>query len=477
MNILSNFQKINDNLWEIPKSYRSDMLVPARVYASQNMLTAVSKEKAIEQLINMTTLPGIVKYALAMPDIHQGYGFPIGGVAAFDLENGIVSPGGVGYDINCGVRLLASPLHGSDLKNHIEKLVNQLYHSIPSGVGSSGNIILTTQELDAVLNTGISWATKNGLALPDDALYTEENGHFKIAYEKYVSLIAKQRGIDQLGTLGAGNHFLEIQEVVEIYDESIAKIFGLFRGQITIMIHTGSRGLGHQVCTDYVNIFNKNNVKFNISLVDRELACAPFNSQEGHDYFHAMAAAANFAWTNRQAITDAARNVWVHMFGGDKHQLRLVYDVAHNTAKIENHFGKNLIVHRKGATRAFGPKHQEIPEVYQTAGQPVFIPGSMGTCSYVLAGTQEAMQHSFGSTCHGAGRSMSRIKSKKSTKLNKLLEDLKQQNIIVCSGSIRGLLEEAPKSYKDVNDVVEVVTAEKIGKKVAKLKPIGVVKG
>ncbi len=473
MNTLSDLRKINNNLWEIPKSYRSDMQVPARVYANQNMLTATLEEKAIEQLINMTTLPGIVKYALAMPDIHQGYGFPIGGVAAFDLEHGIISPGGVGYDINCGVRLLASPLHASDFKKHGEKLITQIYHNIPSGIGSSGNTILTSNELDLILNTGVSWAIKNGLALTEDALHTEENGHFKVADEKCVSPRAKKRGVDQLGTLGAGNHFIEIQEVVEIYDNVFAKAFGLFKGQITIMIHTGSRGLGHQVCTDYVKLFNKNSSQ----LIDRELVYAPFNSKEGQDYFHAMAAAANFAWTNRQTITDAIRKVWIHTFGDNKNQLRLVYDVAHNIAKVEQHFNRKLIVHRKGATRAFGPQHPEIPKAYQTTGQPIFIPGSMGTYSYVLAGTPEAMQYTFGSTCHGAGRKMSRIKSKKSINLNTLLENLKQQNITVRSGSISGLLEEAPEAYKDVNEVVEVVAAENIGKKVAKLKPIGVIKG
>lgn len=473
---LSDFQKISDTLWEIPKSYRSDMQVPARIYANQKMLTSILEEKAIEQLINVSTLPGIVQYALAMPDIHQGYGFPIGGVAAMDQKNGgVISPGGIGYDINCGVRLLISPFNIKDIKTSIAKLASQVYRAVPSGVGSSGNITLSPRELDVVLNTGVSWALKKGMALDDDLLCIEENGHYKVADANCVSTLAKERGVDQLGTLGAGNHFLEIQEVTEIFDKEIAKVFGLFSGQVTVMIHTGSRGLGHQVCTDYVNLFNS--AKFKINVVDRELACVPFDSQEGQKYFQAMAAAANFAWTNRQIITDLIREVWVHIFGGNKEQLQLLYDVAHNIAKIEKYFNKKLIIHRKGATRAFGPKHPELPQKYQATGQPILIPGSMGSCSYVLAGTHEAMQHTFGSACHGAGRAMSRAKSKRTVKLNKLLENLKQQDIIVNAGSMRGLLEEAPEAYKDVNDVVGVVVAENIGKKVAKLKPLGVIKG
>jgi len=473
---LADFHKISDTLWEIPQSYRPDMQVPARIYANQKMLTSIMAEKAIEQLVNVTTLPGIVKYALAMPDIHQGYGFPIGGVAAMDQKNnGVISPGGIGYDINCGVRLLASSFHVKDIKSSITKLTDQIYRSVPSGVGSSGNISLSHRELDTILNTGVSWAIKKGMALSDDLLYTEENGHYKTANADCVSPTAKERGIDQLGTLGAGNHFLEIQEVSEIYDEAISEVFGFFPGQVTIMIHTGSRGLGHQVCTDYVKLFNS--TKLMTNLVDRELAYAPFDSQEGQSYFQAMAAAANFAWTNRQIITDLIRNVWVHIFGGDKEQLRLIYDVAHNIAKIEKYFNKKLIVHRKGATRAFGPKHPELPQKYQTSGQPILIPGSMGSFSYVLAGTHESMQHTFGSTCHGAGRTMSRAKSKKSINLNTLLKNLKQQDIVVNTGSMRGLLEEAPEAYKDINDVVGVVVAENIGKKVAKLKPLGVIKG
>ncbi len=473
---LKQFRKIDDNLWEIPTSYRSDMRVPARIYASLAMLTSILEEKAIEQLINVTTLPGIVKYALAMPDIHQGYGFPIGGVAATDINNGgVISPGGIGYDINCGVRLLASTFHVNDIKTSITKLVNHMYSVTPSGVGSSGTIILSPYEFDRVLNTGVSWALSKGLASADDRMCMEENGHFKVADAKSVSAMAKERGIDQLGTLGSGNHFLELQKVAEIYDEEIAKSFGLFLGQVTIMIHTGSRGLGHQVCTDYVSLFNNSKVK--IPLADRELASVPFNSDEGQNYFQAMAAAANFAWVNRQVITDKVRGVWANIFGGDKEQLRLVYDVAHNIAKIEKYFNKKLVVHRKGATRAFGPGHPELPPKYQAIGQPIFIPGSMGTSSYVLAGTKDAMQHTFGSACHGAGRRMSRIKSKKSTKLSTLLADLKQKNIVVHSDNMRGLLEEAPAAYKNIEDVVGVVAAENIGKKVARLVPIGVIKG
>lgn len=473
---LAQIQKISDNLWEIPQSYRADMLVPARIYTTQEMLVSALQERAVTQLINVTTLPGIVKYALAMPDIHQGYGFPIGGVAAIARKNGgVISPGGIGYDINCGVRLLASNLHIDEVKNQLTKIVNQIFGIIPSGVGSSGAITLSTTELDKVLNTGMKWALNRGSALTDDQLHTEENGHYKAADASTISQLAKERGIDQLGTLGSGNHFLEIQQLTEIYDEEIAKAFGLFLGQVTIMIHTGSRGLGHQVCTDYINLFH--HTKYNIKPVDRELIYAPFDSTEGQNYFQAMAAAANFAWVNRQIITDLVRKIWVKIFGGNKEQLQLVYDVAHNIAKLEKYMGKELIIHRKGATRAFGPKQPELPPKYQATGQPIIIPGSMGTSSYVLAGAKEAMQHTFGSTCHGAGRRLSRIKSKQTVKLNQLLDKLKQKNIVVNTHSLRDLPEEAPEAYKDIEEVVRIVVAENIGKKVARLIPLGVIKG
>lgn len=473
---IKDFIKITSNLWEIPKNFRSDMRVPARVYASPTMLEDIFNEKAIEQLINISTLMGIEGHALAMPDIHQGYGFPIGGVAAIEAKDGIISPGGVGYDINCGVRLLASNYHHDEIKHQIEKLARKMQRNVPSGVGRGGSFVLSDHDLDNVLNDGISWAMKKGHATQYDQEMTEENGHYKAADAGCVSSHAKQRGKDQLGTLGAGNHFLEVQRVVEIYDDKIASAFGLFKDQITIMIHTGSRGLGHQVCTDYVRIMNR--IKSSgIIIPDSELACAKLESSEGQNYFHAMAAAANFAWVNRQIITNLVRQAWGDVFGDEKDQLKIVYDVAHNIAKLEIHDNKKLLVHRKGATRAFGPNHVDLPSKYQEVGQPVFIPGSMGTYSYVLAGTEKAMKDTFGSTCHGAGRRMSRTKSRKTMGISQILRELENYGVVVCASSMQGLVEEAPEAYKDVDSVVDVVHQEGISKKVAKLKPVAIIKG
>lgn len=477
MPTLKDFKEITPYIWEIPQSYNKNMLVPARIYASKEMLIDILQEKAVEQLINTATLPGVTKHVLAMPDVHQGYGFPIGGVAAMRAEDGVISPGGVGYDINCGVRLLVSPYKHSDIKDKIPKLASQMQRDIPSGVGRGGEIVLNKHQFDEMLNTGIAWAIKQGYATKEDALCTEEHGSYRVANANMVSEKAKQRGADQLGTLGAGNHFIEIQEVVTIYDHETANTFGIFEGQITVMIHTGSRGLGHQVCTDYVSIMNKKLSEFNINLPDRELACAPFNSSIGQEYWQAMAASANFAWVNRQIITALARKAWVHVLGDSHHHLAVVYDVAHNIAKLEKHNKQQYIVHRKGATRAFGPMHPEIPKKYQTTGQPVFIPGSMGTNSYVLAGTEEAMQNTFGSACHGAGRSMSRFKAKKNVNYNQLLAELKSYGVIVRATSMKGLLEEAPEAYKDVNAVVDVVSKANIARKIAKLKPVAIIKG
>jgi tRNA-splicing ligase RtcB (3'-phosphate/5'-hydroxy nucleic acid ligase) len=474
---ITDFKEITPYLWEIPQTYNKNMLVPARVYASAAMLTDILQEKAIEQLINTASLPGIAKYALAMPDIHQGYGFPIGGVAAMRAPDGVISPGGVGYDINCGVRLLATPYRHEEIKDKIPKLASQMQRDIPSGVGRGGDIMLTQRQFDTMLNQGVSWVIKQGYATHEDALNTEEHGHYKAANADLVSEQAKQRGANQLGTLGAGNHFIEIQEVVTIYDYKIAEIFGIFTGQITVMIHTGSRGLGHQVCTDYVSLMNKKISEFKINLPDRELACAPFNSSAGQEYWQAMAAAANFAWVNRQIITDLARKAWSQVLGNTRNHLQVVYDVAHNIAKLEKHNNKSYIVHRKGATRAFGPNHPEIPEKYQTTGQPVFIPGSMGTNSYILSGTEEAMENTFGSACHGAGRKMSRFKAKKNISYNHLLAELEQYGVIIRANSMKGLLEEAPEAYKDVNAVVDVVSNANIARKVAKLKPVAIIKG
>lgn len=474
---LRNFKQLEDFLWEVPIGFRADMRVPARIYASQEMLQNILHERAVEQLVNVATLPGIHKYALAMPDIHQGYGFPIGGVAAIDATDGVISPGGVGYDINCGVRLLKSKFILADIESQLPALITQMQRDIPSGVGSSSNLRLSDKELDAVLNQGMRWVIKQGYGSKSDLEFVEEQGCFQAADASAVSAKAKKRGRDQLGTLGAGNHFLEIQKVVQVYDSKIANTFGLFADQITVMIHTGSRGLGHQVCTDYVQLMYKHLAKFGLQLPDRELVCAPFSSEEGQDYYRAMAAAANFAWSNRQVITDWVRKAWQQVLRSGEVALPIVYDVAHNIAKLETHFGNKFIVHRKGATRAFGPKHAVLPAQYKTTGQPVIIPGSMGTASYVLAGTDGAMEQTFGSACHGAGRRLSRHKAKKNIDYQKLLRELQQKRVLVRSGSVAGLLEEAPAAYKDIEKVIEVIAQAEIGKKVAKLQPLAIVKG
>jgi len=471
-----NLQRINNNIWQIPETFQSNMRVPARIYASEKMLKDILEDKSLEQIVNVATLPGVTKYALAMPDIHQGYGFPIGGVAAIKADEGIISPGGVGYDINCGVRLLTSDYQYRDLEKKITELANQIQRDVPSGVGRGGRIVLKKGEIDKVLNTGLVWAEENDYALKEDADFIEEKGSYRKADASLVSDKAKKRGSDQLGTLGAGNHFLEIQKVAEVYNREKAGAFGMSLGQIVVAIHTGSRGLGHQVCTDYVRLMNQKREKFRIKLPDRELICAPFKSQEGQNYFKAMAAAANFAWTNRQLITFLIRKAWQRVLGSES-RLKLVYDLAHNMAKLETHNNTNYIVHRKGATRAFGPNQKELPLKYQKTGQPVFIPGSMGTSSYVLAGTEKAMTETFGSACHGAGRRMSRTKAKKTVNYNKLKKELDEKGLVVRAGSKRGLLEEAPEAYKDIDEVVEVVDQCQIAEKVAKLEPLAVIKG
>ncbi|MBU1131671.1 RtcB family protein [Patescibacteria group bacterium] len=479
---MQNFKKIDDFLYEIPRT--EPMRVPARFYSNDEMLVKIQDDRSLSQLANVATLPGIQKYALAMPDIHEGYGFPIGGVAAFDLDEGIISPGGVGYDINCGIRLLTTKMSGEEIQPHLVNFLNQLQRDIPSGVGSSGAFTATPEDLERILNIGARWALEKGFATEHDIEHTENHGSIEFADAATVGNTAKRRGHDQLGTLGSGNHFLEVQKVIKIFDKITADAFGLFEDQIVIMIHTGSRGLGHQVCTDYVKLFNANLPKFKFVLPDRELACAPINSEEGQNYLKAMSAAANFAWTNRQMITYFVRNVWSEIMLRDASELKLIYDVAHNIAKIEEHEiepgkTKKMCVHRKGATRAFPPHHPEIPGDYQDEGQPVLIPGSMGTSSYVLAGTKEAMNQTFGSVCHGAGRVMSRGEAKRrifasNISLKKQLED---QGIIVRCRSNRGLAEEAPLAYKDIDSVVQVVADTGLARKVAQLKPLGVVKG
>lgn len=467
-------------LWEIPMSFRSDMRVPALLFTSEAMLGEVLDDRSLEQLVNVATLPGIRKAAMVMPDVHEGYGFPIGGVAALSYPEGVISPGGIGYDINCGVRLLKSTLMYIDVKPYLETLAKRLFCTVPSGVGRGGKLKLGKDKIDVVLYEGAKRMVKDGYGVLDDLKYIESHGVLEKADPNVVSNEAKQRGHDQLGTIGAGNHFLEVDKIDEIFDEQIAEAFGLSHNQIVVLIHTGSRGLGHQVATDHMRIMNNVMSSYGIKVPDRELACVPLNSSEGMAYFSAMAAAANFAFANRQMITWEVRQVWSHLFPSSP-SLEILYDVAHNIAKIEEHkvddHIERLIVHRKGATRAFPPGNAELPDVYRSTGQPVLIPGSMGSASYVLAGTQGGRDVSFSSTCHGAGRRMSRHAAKKIVKGKKLLEQMTEAGIYVETGSVSGLPEEAQFAYKDIHDVVEVVDRAGIAKKIARLHPVIVVKG
>ena len=463
-------------VYEVPASARDDMRVPARFFADEELWSQIRNDRSVEQLMNVATLPGISECAYAMPDVHQGYGFPVGGVAAFRISDGVISPGGVGYDINCGVRLLASELTVADLRGKLEDLVHNVSRSVPSGTGRGGELRLTDHELDRVFVEGCKYLVERGLALPEDIDATESGGSLPQADPAQVSQRARQRGSTQLGTLGSGNHFVEIQTVEQVFDTAAAEVLGLETGRITVLIHTGSRGLGHQVCTDYVREMDRVMPKYGIELPDRELACAPFDSPEGRAYFGAMCAAANFAWSNRQTITHTVRGVFERAFG-DAGRLRLVYDVAHNIAKVEEYGGEQFCVHRKGATRAFGPNNPEIPEIYRSVGQPVFIPGSMGTASWVLVGAEGAMTESFGSTCHGAGRRMSRRAAKRVAQGHEVRRELAKKGIVVRCHSNSELAEEAPHAYKDVDRVVDVVDRMGLARKVARLKPIGVIKG
>lgn len=467
--------------WEIPATYRHDMRAPARFFASDAMLDAILSDRSLEQLVNVTTLPGIVGAAVAMPDIHEGYGFPIGGVAATLLPDGAISPGGIGYDINCGVRLLTSAITERELGPYKEPLAQALSRSIPSGAGQGGKIVLDDGEMRAVLEEGVSWALARGDALPEDQERIESGGRLTNADPATVSDVAKKRGHDQLGTLGAGNHFVEVGVVERIYDPLIASAFNLTLGQVTVLIHTGSRGLGHQVATDYIRLMLSKLPEFGITLPDPELACLPLSSELGQRYFDAMAAAANFAWTNRQLITRHIRQVWRHVLGSGGGELALLYDVAHNIAKIEEHLvdgrERRVVVHRKGATRSFGKGSPELPAAYQSTGQPVIIPGSMGTASYVLAGASGAMALSFGSACHGAGRAMSRHAAKRRQAGMPLQAALREAGVIIKTPSVRDLPEEAPYAYKDIDAVVEVIAEAGIAVKLARLKPLIVIKG
>ncbi len=470
-------KKISDYLYEIPETFRTDMRVPARIYVDDKMLEQVFRDKSLEQLVNTATLPGIVKYTMVMPDVHEGYGAPIGGVYATTGPEAVISPGSIGYDVNCGTRLLLSDLTYEEIKPHLEKLATELNRAIPSGVGSTGKIKLDKSAMDKVLTEGAKRVVEQGYGEKEDLARCESYGFLKEADPKKVSEKAKSRGRDQLGTLGSGNHFLEIQRVAEIFNEEVAKIFGLSLNQITILIHTGSRGFGHQVCTDYVHLMTRSITKYNIRLPDRELACAPFNSPEGQAYFGAMACAANFAWANRQVITHLIRQAWQKILN---RPLKVLYDVAHNIGKIEeyeiNGEKTKVIVHRKGATRAFPASHPELPKVYQSVGQPVLIPGSMGTVSYILVGTQEAKE-SFFSTCHGAGRTMSRAAAKRKIWGEDLIREMAKLGIIVKCGSPAGLAEEAPEAYKDIDHVVNIVHGAGLAKKVARVVPLAVIKG
>jgi len=468
--------KISDYLWEIPKSFRADMRVPARIYIDKNLLQKVFEDKSLEQLVNVATLPGIIDYAYVMPDVHEGYGFPIGGVAAMDLKEGVISPGGVGYDINCGVRILRSDLSDKEIQPHLFNLMNQIQRDVPSGVGRGGGIKLNPQSMKNVLEQGVKYVVEKGYGDKEDIENCEEQGAMLAAQSEAVSVKAKERGRDQLGTLGSGNHFLEVQKVDEIFDEETARIFELKKDQVTIMIHSGSRGLGHQVCTDHVSIMHQTAAKYRIKLPDSELACVPFDSAEGKNYFFAMAASANFAWANRQLIMHLIRKAWQRILGESGGKLKLIYDVAHNIAKIEERDGEKLIIHRKGATRAFGPGAKDIPEKYRQVGQPILIPGTMGTASYILVGAQKAAE-TFFSVCHGAGRVLSRHAALRLGSGQTIKKELEDRGIIIRCLSARGLAEEAPMAYKDIHNVVDVVVKAGLAKLVARLKPMGVVKG
>lgn len=477
------FNQLSPYLYEIPATHRQDMRVPARFYADAELLKQALGDKSLEQLANSATLPGIVAYALAMPDIHQGYGFPIGGVVATRTPDGVISPGGVGYDINCGVRLLGTRLSRQDVAPHLGELATQLQRNCPHGVGRGGEFQLSRKEMEDVVRNGARWAMRHGYATETDLDRTEENGCIPGADPTKISDRAYERARDQLGTLGSGNHFIEVDVVDEIFDATAATRMGLFPGQIVVQIHCGSRGFGHQVCTDYVARFQRVVERYGIHLPDRELVCAPLSSPEGQDYLAAMKGAANFAFANRQLLTYLIRRSFEETLAGvvDNHNVYQIYDIAHNMAKIEEHEidGRRVevCVHRKGATRAFGPGSPVLPDIYRDIGQPVLVPGSMGTASWVLVGTEGSMSQTFGSTCHGAGRVMSRSAAKREVQGGELRRKLEERGIRVRAGSLAGLAEEAPQAYKDVDRVIEVVHGAGIARKVARIVPVAVVKG
>jgi tRNA-splicing ligase RtcB len=464
----------------IPRDEARGMRTDVMVYASEALMAQIRKDLSLEQAMNVATLPGIVGSSLAMPDIHQGYGFPIGGVAAMDCDDGVVSPGGVGFDINCGVRLVRTTLEEAAVRPRLRDLVDQVFRDVPCGTGGSGFVKIGARDLDRVLVEGARWMVKNGFGEQRDADFSEAGGALEGADPAAVSERARERGLPQLGTLGSGNHFLEVQYVEEVHDETAARAYGIFPGQVVVLIHSGSRGLGHQVCTDYVSVMNQSMAKHHISLPDRQLACGPIRSEEGERYLAAMCAAANFAWANRQAILHFLRGAFQRVFGAAA-RLDLVYDVCHNIAKRERYEvegrRREVLVHRKGATRAFPAGHREIPAAYRAVGQPVFIPGSMGTASWVLAGAEGAMRETFGSVCHGAGRLLSRTAARKGRNAREEQHKLEERGILVRSESRDGILEELPEAYKNVDEVIEVVHDAGLARKVARLRPMGVIKG
>ena len=474
-------EKLDGYRWVIPRS--GDMRVPGLIFANSQLISTIKEDQSLVQVRNVATLPGILKYSLAMPDIHWGYGFPIGGVAAFDTKEGVISPGGVGYDINCGCRLMTTALNAHEIRSHIKDLISALFNNIPTGVGSSGPLKLSKKDQQKVAKKGAAWAVENGYGEPEDLERTEDYGTMDGADPSAISDRAFKRGTDQLGTLGSGNHFLEIQVVEKIYDSHVADAFGLFEGQLTVFIHSGSRGFGHQICDDFLKEMARHVDSHKIKLPDRQLACAPISSELGQRYLAAMACAANYAWANRQILMHWTRETFMKTLSISPRELemRLLYDVCHNIAKIENHTidGKQVkvCVHRKGATRALPRGHQLLPDLYVNVGQPVLIPGDMGTESYVLVGSEAALQQSFASSCHGAGRVLSRSQAIKRAKGRSISRELEDKGIYVQSRGKKTLKEEMPEAYKDVSQVVEVVHCAGLATKVARLRPLGAIKG